>query len=87
MITRAAVQIEDLRRNTIMTIPCHRHCDAFAIMKEFGYEPHKDYAIVEQGFLTETGLFLNRVQAMKHARECGQVNTTEFSELYSEDLW
>ena len=87
MITRAAVQIEDLKRNTIMTIPCHCHCDAFKIMKEFGYKPHEDYAIIEQGFLTDKDLFLNRAQALKHARECGQVDSIGFSELFSEDLW
>jgi len=85
MIAKAAVQVEDIKRNVIMTIPCHRHCDAFMILKEFGYEP-KDYEIVEQGFLTETNLFLNRTQAKRHAQACGQDNSIG-TELFSEDLW
>ena len=85
MITRAAVQFEDHRRNKVMIIPCHRHCDAFTIMKEFGYQPN-EYDIIEQGFLTENGLFLNRTQAKQHALKCGQVETIG-TELFSEELW
>jgi hypothetical protein len=43
-----------------------------------------------QGFLTDTGSFLDRKVAMIHARACGQLRDPEFTrgpELFSEDLW
>ena len=43
MITSAAVKIFDFRQNKEIIIPCHRHCDAFFILKEFGYKPHDEY--------------------------------------------
>jgi hypothetical protein len=87
MITKAAVTIFDYRQNKEILIPCHRHCDAFWILKEFGYNVNVDYKQCKQGFLTDKGEFLNRVEAKKHAQACGQIVDTEFSELYSEDLW
>lgn len=41
---------------------------------------------VEQGFLDNKGKFLNRVQAMQHAFNCGQIKTCK-KELFSEDLY
>lgn len=87
MITRAAVKIHDLRQNKEIIIPCHRHCDAFLILKEFGYKQVIDYKILEQGFLDEHDNFYSRVAAKRHALACAQIIETEFSELYSEDLW
>lgn len=87
MITSAAVKILDKRQNRIFCIPCHRHCDAFLILKEFGYQPAYDYDVMAQGFLDEYDNFYNRVEAKKHAQECHQVKETEFAELFSEDLW
>lgn len=41
-----------------------------------------------QGFLDDTGRFLNRKQAMNHAISVGQVQGKErMTELFSEDLW
>lgn len=42
-----------------------------------------------QGFVTDTGEFLNRRQAATHALNCGQIERLKFSsrELFSEDLW
>jgi hypothetical protein len=54
-----------------------------------------------EGFITDTGDFLNRVEAMTHARACKQLaprnqpadplgtkpRISNKSELYSEDLW
>jgi hypothetical protein len=86
MITHAAVIIVDKRRNKECVIPCHRHCDAFYILKILGFK-RSDYDIVAQGFLDENENFLTRVEAKRHAQACGQIIETEFSELYSEDLW
>ena len=87
MITSAAVTIFDHRQNKEILIPCHRHCDAFWILKEFGYKVGEDYEQGKQGFLTNKGDFLDRIEAKKHAQECSQVFATDFNELFSEDLW
>ena len=39
-----------------------------------------------QGFVTDTGEFLDRVQAMEHSLECGQLKERKIR-LFSEDLW
>jgi hypothetical protein len=39
-----------------------------------------------QGFVTDTGEFLDRQQAACHAFECGQVDCIQKT-LFSEDLW
>lgn len=41
----------------------------------------------EQGFVTDTGEFLNRSAAAAHALECGQVTELPTMDLFSEDLW
>jgi hypothetical protein len=42
----------------------------------------------EQGFVTNTNRFVNRVEGMKIAREANQLITeTTFPELYSEDIY
>ena len=43
MIVKAAVKIFDFRQNKDWIIPCMRHCDAFYILKEFGYKRDIDY--------------------------------------------
>lgn len=41
-----------------------------------------------QGFVTDTGKFVDRIEAAKIAIECGQIEKTKWgNELYSEDLW
>jgi len=89
MIVKAAVQIKDLRQNTIWEIPCHRHSDAFYILKMMGYKKDIDYHEIDQGFLDENDKFYDRVSAWKHAWWHKQVEGTidEPKELYSEDLW
>lgn len=54
---------------------------------------HASYAGEVQGFLTDTGAFLDRRASLLHARECGQVLLRKSGvgyqgdELFSEDLW
>lgn len=45
--------------------------------------------IEEQGFVTSSGRFLNRVDALKVAKKAGQVRrkSPPHNELFSEDLW
>ena len=91
MIVSAAVKIKDLRQNKEIIIPCHRHCDAFYILKQFNYKKDIDYKEIAQGFLTEEDKFYNRVQAYDHALSEWQLNEDVLEEhrkeLFSEDLW
>lgn len=89
MITHAAVKIKDLRQDKEIIIPCHRHCDAFYILKEFGYKKNIDYKEIAQGFLDEKDNFYTRVEAWHEAYKCNQLMIVDntFKELFSEDLW
>lgn len=89
MIVKAAVKIFDKRQNKEWIIPVHRHCDAFYILKEFGYQKNRDYQELEQGFLDEHDNFYNRVEAYRHAVKNNQIMiiSNQVTELYSEDLW
>lgn len=73
-----------------ITIPCHRHADAFYIISQLLDCDEIDKPRTEQGFLTHEDQFLNRYDAMQHAIACGQLPPDadkECKELYSEDLW
>lgn len=92
MITRAAVKIYDKRQDKVVIIPCHRHCDAFQILHDFGYKRFTDFEEVAQGFLDEHDVFLDRIDAHLHAVMCNQLlcdgpSAYTITELYSEDLW
>ena len=89
MIVKAAVKIMDLRQNKELIIPCHRHCDAFYILKEFGYKKNIDYKEIAQGFLDDEDNFYDRYEAYKHALSLNQISkeTIVYKELFSEDLW
>lgn len=86
-MVRAAVKIYDKRQQKEIVIPCHRHCDAFIILKEFGYKRFEDYEEIEQGFLDCFDNFYDRVSARQNAIASKQIQTSEYTELYSEDLW
>lgn len=87
------IQVEGLDHETI--IPCRRHGDGFLILKDLGYDPKTKYKILQQGFIDTTGRFLDRVEAYKHAIDCGQLSSSIVQskehcrevELYSEDLY
>ncbi len=59
----------------------HRHHNILNSAVPFGFL--KDGV---QGFVTDSGKFLNREEAAKYAFDCGQINK-ETKTLYSEDLW
>lgn len=90
-IAKAAVRIFDKRQGKTMIIPCHRHCDAFQILKEFGYRKLIDYYEIDQGFLDAKDNYLNRIEAKQRVIQIGQKVAEDFDydyqELYSEDLW
>ena len=90
-VVRAAVKIFDKRQCKEVVIPCHRHCDAFQILKEFGYRKTIDYYEISQGFLDSKDNYLNRIEAKQRVIQIRQNVTEDFdyncAELYSEDLW
>lgn len=89
MIVKAAVKILNLHTQEEMIIPCHRHCDAFYILKQFDYKKNVDYKEIEQGFLDEHDKFYNRVEAWHEAYKHRQLKMVDpnYHELFSEDLW
>lgn len=88
MITKAAVVVLNLHTNEKMVIPCHRHCDAFYILKLFNMRRNIDYKEIAQGFLDEENNFYTRIEAYKHAWQCKQINGDyNPTELFSEDLY
>lgn len=90
MIVKAAVKILDMRQNKEIILPCMRHCDAFYILKEFGYKKNVDYKEIAQGFLDEEDNFYDRVAAYKHAwfhMQFPMEKEYQPTELFSEDLY
>lgn len=88
MIVSAAVVVYfDPNYDDMVIIPVHRHKDCSTILKAL----HVEAWDTLDGFLTESGDFLSRVEAADHAYRCGQL--TESAEedritiLMSEDLW
>ena len=97
MIISAAVKILLKKENREVTIPCHRHGDAYKILKDLGFHP-SDFKTIKQGFIAyevdpddpfngiET--FLDRKEALIHAKKNRQILTSmSDDELYSEDLY
>ena len=88
MIVKAAVKVLNLHTNEEMIIPCHRHCDAFYILKLFNMQQNVDYKQIAQGFLDENDKFYDRVEAWKHTWQNKQLDCEyKPTELFSEDLW
>ena len=91
MITKAAVKIFDIRQNKEIIIPCHRHCDAYEILYNFGYKKNIDYYKIQEGFLDEDDVFLDRHCAYLEAMYDHQLMVVDKNikcqELFSEDLW
>lgn len=91
MIVCAAlkVQVEGLDHTTI--IPCIRHCNGFKILEDLGYAPKTKYKVLEQGFLTQDNIFMDRREAWNYVCDIGQLPATLLrygsGELYSEDLY
>ena len=88
MIIAAAIKatVEDKQ----VCLHLHRHCDFWDMLKQLGLK--YDKLSVQQGFIDYTPeqgeRFVNRVEAMKIARENHQLlHDDVLSELYSEDVW
>ena len=89
MIIAAACKI---RINNNEVVLCGvRHGSIFEQLIQMGFSSD-DFEIIEQGFVTHEDVFLNRVEALSHAIDCGQicsklVHGRAFSELISKELW
>lgn len=75
-------------RGMIFSMPKpHRHHHVLLLMREMGL-PIESVGQQNQGFLTDEGLFVDRVDGHKIAAEAGQVNKPELNYmLISEMLW
>ena len=95
MIVCAAVRLHIDKTNEDVILCGPRHHYIYKQLEGLGFEPNKGYSRVMDGFVTNTGRFLNRTDSLVYAVQVGQVNANirdEFSkgtkiELYSEDLW
>ena len=97
MILIAALRIQsDLLPNGECVLPCLRHGMGYIALKEFAPQVHQDpKRIITEGFITTKGKFLDRKEALKHAKKCNQLSQSTLwamkdndqQELYSEDLY
>ena len=103
MVAKAAVKIKiidpynSLLNEKEIVIPCHRHCDAFQILKAFNMRRDVDFEEIAQGFLDENDNFMTRAEAWQEARRCYQFLDSYIEKycdspnpptiLYSEDVW
>jgi len=65
----------------------NRHCDLISMMcNKYGFE---EVVECEQGFLSASGVFLNREEALGYAKAAGQITEPKYqpNRLFSEDLW
>lgn len=93
MIVAAAVRINHCVCS--MAAPARHHDILRQIAGLFdpGERPGHTYEAETQGFIEDSGQFLDRRAALAHARECGQVLKRkpgvgyQGDELFSEDLW
>lgn len=89
MIICAALRI----KGTNTVIGCIRHGNGYSALRDL--RPGIHCTQVEEGFLTDKNVFLNRTEAFIRAVNCGQLSATtrhykgeqNENELYSEDLY
>ena len=90
MIVSAAVKLYSTILDKEVILPLHRHSDATYILSQLGHY-HYDYRGLQEGFLTDKDIFLDRRAAAVHAYDCGQLvedaETEGIEILMSEDLW
>lgn len=82
MITAAAIVYE----GRLYTLP--KPARHFDVIKVIWQEIKKQVTCETQGFVTDEGKFLDRIEAGKHALACGQLKELSCPpDLYSEDVW
>ena len=88
MIVCSAIQFRIESTNEEVVLCGLRHGDIFKQLKSLGFAPRKGYTEIEQGFVDDNNNFLNREDALIHAKECGQITVSKSDrELLSEDLY
>jgi hypothetical protein len=93
MIIAAAIKIADVV--CFIPKPARHHNVLHSLSKSFKGRTDRGYTEEVQGFLTDEGEFLDRLDAMGHCLNCGQTfvgrirnpNSYMGPELFSEDLW
>lgn len=86
LLIRNAVARTGLPVIQSMVVVGRRHCDCFEKAFHAGWKYDKNQ--VTQGFVTDSGHFLDRYEAMELALKTGQLKEpTGLKELFSEDLW
>lgn len=85
MIIASAIRTYLIRPDYPIIWTGKRHADILENMFHRGI--HYDKKALEYGFYTDDGKFLDRYEARRYAIECGQITSSEYLELYSEDLW
>lgn len=89
MIVAAAIKLSDRPDGVVTMPPPNRHHNI--IWKIGETNPNGDVLIArgQQGFITDTGQFLSRIEAAEHAQRHGQLKKKMIAppQLYSEDLW
>ena len=96
MIQASAIKFHINATNSDVILCGLRHSDIFEQLMYLGFKPNDGYKVITQGFITDKGEFLNRVEAFIHARKCRQITFATLqsrtlrdgdAELFSEDLW
>ena len=90
MIICAALLLENKEQEEVI-LPCWRHGFGYEILHEL----HIEAKVLKEGFITHENKFLDRYDALVHAKECGQLTQANRwykednheNELYSEDLY
>lgn len=95
MIICPAIKIIDTETNKELVVCGHRHPRCFDVIFELkpSWSEHQKQFI--EGYIDHTGKFLDRKEAFKHARDCGQLPFSilmrcrdhKQAELYSDDLY
>ena len=66
----------------------YRHGDCFNVIHKLCYNKYIAQSECEQGFLTSSGRFVDRIEAMVIAKQADQlIRDSIFSELISEDIY
>jgi hypothetical protein len=89
MIIAAAIKIADVI--CFIPAPARHHHVLHSLAKSFKGRTDRGYTEEVQGFVTDTGLFLNREDAHQYASQQEQMirkpGGYDGPELFSEDLW
>ena len=91
MILAAAIKFHIDSTNQDVVLCGSRHHQIFKQLEPLGFEAGKGYKVIEQGFITDRGHFMDRYHAWYEAYACGQLKPAilcrNTKELFSEDLW